>query len=252
MEITKHLMGMHVTVEVKDGNELHGCNLVFEYLDYIDQTFSTYKTNSEISKINRGQLLKSEYSADMVEVFNLAEQTKQETRGYFDIKKADGKLDPSGIVKGWGIWKAGLLLKQKGYQYFFIDAGGDVQTSVPNSVQKSTEQRSWTVGIRNPFNVEEIIKVLKITNQGVATSGTYERGQHIYNPHDLNQPIKEIVSLTVIGPNIYEADRYVTAAFAMSKDGINFIETIKDLEGYAINDKGIATMTSGFEKYVTN
>ena len=84
---------------------------------------------------------------------------------------------------------------------------------------------------------------------GMATSGTYIRGQHIYNPLD-DKEITEIVSLTVIGPNVYEADRFATAAFAMGKEGINFIERTAELEGYIIHKDGIATLTSGFEKYV--
>jgi thiamine biosynthesis lipoprotein len=84
----------------------------------------------------------------------------------------------------------------------------------------------------------------------VATSGTYERGQHIYNPHQANQTIDDIISLTIIGPNIYEADRLATAAFAMGKAGINFVETWPDCEGYLIDAGGLATMTSGFDTYL--
>ena len=84
----------------------------------------------------------------------------------------------------------------------------------------------------------------------MATSGTYIRGQHIYNPHNRVQTFDDIVSLTVIGPNIYEADRFATAAFAMGKSGIDFIESLPGFEGYIIDSNGIATMTSGFENYV--
>lgn len=244
MRKTKSVMGMHVTVEVKDGDEGKGCDTVFDYFNYIDKTFSTYKSDSEISKINRGEISEQQYSSDMREIFRLAEQTKQQTRGYFNIRQPEGFLDPSGIVKGWAIWQASLLLEKAGYRHFFIDAGGDIQSRVPDNSTKP-----WDVGIRNPFNKEEIVKILKITNQGVATSGSYERGRHIYNPHKPQEILEDIVSLTVIGPNIYEADRFATAAFAMGSEGINFIELIGGLEGYMINKNGIATMTSGFEKY---
>jgi thiamine biosynthesis lipoprotein len=65
-------------------------------------------------------------------------------------------------------------------------------------------------------------------------------------------PLSKIASLTVVGPNVYEADRFATAAFAMEEDGIMFIESLKNFEGYSINSEGIATMTSGFEKYMSN
>ena len=97
----------------------------------------------------------------------------------------------------------------------------------------------------------EIIKVIYVSDEGVATSGTYIRGLHIYNPKD-HKPMDKIVSLTVIGPNVYEADRFATAAFAMGLDGINFIEKLPGFEGYIIDKGGVATVTTGFNKYTTN
>ena len=123
--------------------------------------------------------------------------------------------------------------------------GGDIQVAGTNS-----QGQPWRVGIRNPFNPHEIVKVLAIGDCGVATSGTYIRGQHIYNPKSSGQPITEIVSLTVIGPNVYEADRFATAAFAMGRAGIFFIEQLEGLEGYMIDRHGQATLTSGFARYV--
>jgi thiamine biosynthesis lipoprotein len=85
---------------------------------------------------------------------------------------------------------------------------------------------------------------------GIATSGTYRRGQHIYDPHNTGAPLAEIVSISVIGPNVYEADRFATAAFAMGGQGINFIENLKGFEGYMINKDGIAIQTGGFVRYL--
>ena len=114
----------------------------------------------------------------MREVLALAEQTKRETGGYFDIRRPDGTLDPSGIVKGWAIRNAAAIIAASGVRDFFIEAGGDIQSSGTNASGKP-----WSVGIRNPFNADEIIKVVYPRGRGVATSGTYVRGQHIYDPH---------------------------------------------------------------------
>ena len=238
-------MGTHITVEIQDKPTEEKFQKVFDYFRSVDETFSPYKKDSELSKINCGKLTIKDASPQMQEVYELAEKTKQETFGYFDIKKPDQSLDPSGVVKGWAIWKAGLILKQAGSERFFIDVGGDIQASSPT---KETEH--WKVGIRNPFNKSEIIKALKISNEGVATSGTYERGQHIYNPFLPSQKIEDVVSLTVIGKNVNEADRFATAAFAMGKKGIEFIEKVPGLEGYMVGKDGIATYTSGFNQYV--
>ena len=115
---------------------------------------------------------------------------------------------------------------------------------------KNAEGENWRVGIRSPFNNQDIIKAVALKGQGIATSGTYVRGQHIYNPHQPQQKIKDIVSLTVIGTDVLEADRFATAAFAMGEDGIHFIEALPGFEGYMVNASGIATQTTGFGAYV--
>ncbi len=241
------MMGMPITVEVVDVSASADLlERVFAYFDTIDQTFSTYKDTSEISRINRGELALEQASQDMQLVFALAEQTRVETDGYFDICHG-GRYDPSGIVKGWAIFNAAEILREAGCENYYVDAGGDIQ-----AVGNNSDGENWRIGIRNPFNRAEIVKVLSVTDRGVATSGTYVRGQHIYNPMRQGQVITDIVSLTVIGPNIYEADRFATAAFAMGWDGIRFIATLDGFEGYMIDAAGRATFTSGFERYVTH
>ena len=115
---------------------------------------------------------------------------------------------------------------------------------------KNTDGQSWRVGIRNPFNEREIIKVLKLDDCGVATSGTYVRGDHIYNPHAYQEKISDIVSMTVVAANVYEADRFATAAFAMGKNGIAFVGTQAGCEGYMVAADGAAMFTDGFSQYV--
>ncbi len=291
---------MPITVEVADISATKDAlNKIFSYFEYVDEKFSTYKETSEISRINRGELKEPEFSGDMKTILALSEETKKQTNGYFDIVRGDGTYDPSGLVKGWSIYNASNILLKDGFVDFYIDAGGDVQVH-----GKNAEHKTWSVGIKNPFNQKEIVKVLYVQNEGVATSGTYIRGQHIYDPKKRSEPITDIVSLTVVGPNIYEADRFATAAFAMGKEGVAFIEKLelfgksssvatwrdfrakdanldegvamltprKDsrlaaensavlagngisrqapdgFEGYMIDKNGVATMTSGFERY---
>ncbi len=240
MKETRILMGMPITVEIPgDGSVQAAIDRVFDYFKYVDEKFSTYKDTSEITAINRGKLTADNYSEDMREVLRLCEQTKKETDDYFNIVTPAGSLDPSGLVKGWSIYRAADLLRGMGVKEFYIDAGGDIEAA----------GKIWKVGIKNPFKQEEIVKVLYVQDAGVATSGTYIRGEHIYNPKDSNRPANDIMSLTVIGPNIYEADRFATAAFAMGKPGIMFIENLKGFEAYMIDRNGIATMTSGFGPY---
>ncbi len=242
-------MGMPITVEIVNPQATEEIfNEVFNYFTHIDEKFSTYKSTSEITAVNDGKLTPSDASEEMQLIFMMCEETKQQTGGYFDIKTPAGNYDPSGLVKGWAIWNAAKLLEKNGFANFYIDAGGDIQPHGHNA-----DGEKWAIGIRNPFNQNENIKVVYIgdAHEGVATSGTYIRGNHIYNPHGGGEPANEIVSLTVIGPNIHDADRFATAAFAMGIDGIKFIEQLPGYEGYVIDKNKIATMTTGFEKYTT-
>ena len=244
MKQTSLVMGMPITLEIVDAAVTQNdMDVVFAYFFSVDERFSTYKETSEISQFNRGELLPKQYSEDLRTVLALCEQTKKETRGYFDIWH-DGMYDPSGIVKGWAIQKAANMLQAWGFQHFYVDAGGDIQMS------GKKDGELWRVGIRNPFNRNENVKVLALTDKGIATSGTAIRGQHIYDPHHPEMPLVDVVSMTVIGPNVYEADRFATAAFAMGTRGIQFIESLTGFEGYMIDAHARATYTSGFERYV--
>lgn len=245
MRETRILMDMPVTVEIIDGSASKSAiAAVFDYFTYIDNKFSIFKESSEISRVNRGEFGESYYSQDMKTVLLLAQQTKEQTGGYFDIYH-NGRFDPSGIVKGWAIYNAANILKNLEFKHYYVDAGGDIQVSGRNS-----QGEDWSVGIRNPFNIHEVVKVISLTDKGIATSGTYMRGNHIYNPYGPNRKITEIVSLTVIGPNVYEADRFATAAFAMGRKGIEFIGLLKGFAGYMIDNRGIAIYTSNFNRYV--
>jgi FAD:protein FMN transferase len=244
MKETRLLMGMPITVEVIDPGVRDG-NLedVFAYFVAVDEAFSPYKASSEISRLNRGELGEDQYSEDLKTILALSEQTRIETHGYFDIQRASIR-DPSGIVKGWAVQQAARILETAGFRNFYVDAGGDMQ------IRGMKGGRPWRVGIRNPFNRNELVKVLALSDCGVATSGTAIRGQHIYDPHDADKELLEILSITVIGANVYDADRFATAAFAMQCQGIRFIEALPDFEGYMIDANARATYTSGFERYV--
>ena len=243
MKKQKTIMGMPVIVNVADKNVTgEDISEVFSYLHYIDEKFSTYKKNSEISRINRRQLKEKDYSNDMKKIFFLSFKTKKETDGYFDIN-FNGVLDPSGIVKGYAINQAAKILKNKGFKNFYIEIAGDIEVCGKNNNEE------WKVGIQNPFNQKEIIKIVHLTNRGIATSGTYIRGLHIYNPKK-QKKATDIASISVIGPDVYEADRFATAAFAMGESGIEFISHLKGFEGYMIKKNKTAIYTKGFKNYV--
>src|SRR5476651_1746925 len=118
MKQTCPLMGMPITVEILDKQvNQQAIQDVYDYFTYVDQTFSTYKETSEISRINQGKLKIENASEDVRSVLLLCEETKKESNGLFDIQHR-GKIDPSGLVKGWAIQRAAELLKRKGFTQF--------------------------------------------------------------------------------------------------------------------------------------
>ncbi|HUY05118.1 MAG TPA: FAD:protein FMN transferase [Candidatus Paceibacterota bacterium] len=246
MKETRLSMGMPIEIEIVDNGAGAALEAAFAYLASVDERFSTYKEESEISRINRGEIEPGEESEEMHEVFALAEKTKQETSGYFDIRRPDGLIDPSGVVKGWAIRNTAALIRAAGHENYMVNAGGDIAMS-----GKNMKGEEWSVGIRNPFNINEIVKVVYPHACGIATSGSYIRGAHIYNPHTPGEELRDIVSITIIGPDVLEADRFATAAFAMGRKGVDFIEQLPGFEAYAIDAEGIAAMTRGFAAYTT-
>jgi thiamine biosynthesis lipoprotein len=251
MTETRILWDMPITVTIVDAKVTKkDINSVFAYFTHVDDVFNTFRQDSEISRINAGHLPRHRWSKEVKEVLALCEETKRQTNGFFEIRR-NGVLDPLGIVKGWAVHKACDSLLDKEFNNYYIEAGGDIETHGSNDKGLPAQAgKPWTVGIKNPFNRREIVKKLIVQNMGIATSGTYIRGNHIINPFAPTTPITDIVSLTVIGPDILEADRIATAAFAMGKNGITFIETLPGFEGYLIDSRGRATFTRGFAKYV--
>ena len=239
-------MGTAATINIVADNVTESnIEQVFALLAEIENRFSFFKADSEISRINRGEINHEDYSVLMQEVFALSAKTKAETNGYFDIVTEKGQFNPSGLVKGWAISKAADLIRAMGFANFCVEIGGDIEVSGRNE-----NNNFWRVGIRNPFDLEQTVKVLQLLNCGIATSGIYLRGQHIYDPHEYAKKFGEIVSLTVVAKSAYEADRFATAAFAMGRAGIEFIENHPELEAYMIDKNGLATLSSGFDKYL--
>jgi FAD:protein FMN transferase len=177
---------------------------VFAWLEWVDATFSTYRAGSEISRLDRGELALADVHPLVREVLERCEALRVETGGFFDAR-AGGRLDPSGYVKGWAVARAAA--RADGNR-FFIDAGGDVVA----------RGGPWRVGIRHPLRSDRFADVIELTDTAVATSGTYERGPHILDPHT-GRPARGPMSVTVVGPDLGTADAYATAAFAMGAAG---------------------------------
>ncbi len=242
MKQTELIMGMPITVEIV-GAESQFIEQVFDYFRHVDTVFSTFKPDSEISRFNRGEIEKSRLSDEVREVLAACQRLKLRTSGYFDIARGNG-IDPSGLVKGWAIWNAADLIEHAGFINYCVDAGGDIQLGGTNETGGY-----WQVGLRHPVQKDKVTAVMELTNSAVATSGTYERGQHIYNPHT-GEAVTDPIALTVVGTNIEDADVIATAAFAMGpQKALDFVAS-QGMEGYMITADHRAQYTEGFRNYL--
>ena len=218
-------MGTAISIEVPGLKNEAVIKMAFERLREIDRRFSPYKKDSELSEYNRGGLSEQTLSAEMKFVLHACRSAEEKTGGYFSAWYGD-KCDPSGYVKGWAIAEAGKVLEAKGHNTYCIYVGGDI-------LARSDGKKVWNIGIQHPLDKQKILNKLSIINGAAATSGSYERGKHIINPHT-KKPAGELLSITVTGPDIVMADILATAAFAMGREGIDFIGRQKGYEALAI------------------
>jgi FAD:protein FMN transferase len=214
------IMGTVVSVDVRDRTVRSSIvEDVFDSLREVDRRFSPFKPDSEVSLLMRGDLSEEEASPDLRAVLALCEAMRLSTGGYFDARRhrTDGRTDPTGIVKGWSIERAARLLETEGARNYAINAGGDVL------VRGDAEpDRAWRVGIQHPQVTNRVAAVLAIHDGALATSGAYERGAHIIDPHT-GRPAEGLLSMSVYGPDLAIADAYATAAFAMGADGAAWV-----------------------------
>jgi thiamine biosynthesis lipoprotein len=155
------------------------------------------------------------------------------TGGYFDAR-ARGRLDPSGLVKGWAVDRAVALLD---VGRACIDAGGDVLV----------RGRGWRVGVRHPRERGALCAVIEAGDLAVATSGAYERGLHIVDPHT-GRPPEGVLSVTVVGPDLATADAYATAAFAMGETGPAWTARLRGYDAMTILAGDEVLATPGFTR----
>ena len=186
---------------------------VTEYVKIVDQEFSTYKPDSQVSKIRRSELKIEDASDQMQEVWELCLKARELTDGSFDPWVVKGGYDPSGYVKGWAADKCVQILKRHGAENIQVNAAGDLVLAGGYENGKP-----WSIGVRSPENRFEVVKVFEITDGAIATSGTYEIGAHIKDPHTGLIAIGAR-SATVIGPDGGLADALATSLVVAGQDG---------------------------------
>ena len=221
------VMGMPVTVRADGGHDE-----VFAWLREVDARFSPYREDSEIARLDRGELAPADAHPDVRAVLARCERLRIASGGYFDARAA-GRLDPCGLVKGWAVDRAGALLRGR----YFIDAGGDVLV----------RGGPWRVGIRHPRRADALCAVLTVGDGAVATSGAYERGDHVLDPLG-GGPARGALSVTVVGRSLGTADAYATAAFAMGRHGPAWTARLRGWEAMTVLEDEEVLCTRGMAR----
>ena len=238
----EHVMGTVVSIDLRNCSRkdaVSGTASVVRWLHEVDALFSTYRPGSAISRIGRGELSPLHASAEVSWVLERCEELRQETDGYFDAW-ATGSLDPSALVKGWSVQRAADALAARGLTDFCLTAGGDVV-----SRGSRRDGLPWRIGIQHPKDHGAVAAVVHANGLAVATSGTYERGEHIVDPHTRAHPAG-LLSVTVCGPDLGTADAYATAAFAMGHKGADWTLGLHGYEAMTVLDDDRVYRTPGF------
>ncbi|MCL3996776.1 FAD:protein FMN transferase [Streptomyces lavenduligriseus] len=209
-----------------------------------DAVFSTYREDSEVSRLGRGELELSGCAPEVAEVLRLAARAERVSGGWFSARYR-GTPDPTGIVKGWAAERAARRLAAvDGVRGVGVNGGGDVQL-----LGAPEPGRAWRVGVADPLRAGGLAAVVSAAGArewAVATSGTAERGAHIVDPRSGRPAVTDLVSVTVVGPGLAFADCWATAAFAMgARKGLAWLETLPDTEGLLITTDGEVRCTAG-------
>ncbi|MCU1689285.1 MAG: thiamine biosynthesis protein [Pseudonocardiales bacterium] len=213
---------------------------VVDWLHWVDANFSTYRSDSAISRLAAlGRARTADGCREEVRhVLARCEELREATNGYFDAY-ATGRLDPSGYVKGWAIERASDMLIERGSTRHCINGGGDVQV-----IGGQAHCEPWQIGIAHPLHPGTLAAVIVGDDLAVATSGSAERGTHIFDPVARAEP-GYWSSVTLVGRRIAECDAYATAAFAMGEAAMDWVESLAGYEAFAIAVTGRTWASSG-------
>jgi FAD:protein FMN transferase len=236
------VMGTVISLDVRDASDATvdaAFARLMDWLHYVDRRFSTYRDDSDISRIDRGELAVDDAGTDVQWVLDRCAALREETGGAFD-ERAGGRLDPSALVKGWAVQRGADMLSADALTDFSLNAGGDVVVR-----GDALPDRAWRVGIQHPLERAAVAAALTLTDTAIATSGAYERGNHLIDPRK-GAPSSDVLSVTVIGPDLGLADAYSTAAFALGIDGPAWTLGLDGYEAMTILADGCVLCTPGF------
>jgi thiamine biosynthesis lipoprotein len=237
-----HVMGMPISLALRGrhaaDDAAHGAWAeAMAALHDVDRVFSTYRDDSCISRLGRGEITVEDCPPEVAEVLTLGELAREQSGGAFDVRRG-GVLDPSGVVKGWAVERAAKPLRALADTDFCLSAGGDL---VCRTVDLETP--AWRIGIEDPQAPDRVVAVVPVRNGAVATSGTVHRGAHLVDARTGLVP-EGVASVTVVGPDLTWADLDATAAYALGREALSWLGTRSGRTGIVVwSDGRVQTVT---------
>ncbi|MFM2321076.1 MAG: hypothetical protein RL612_223 [Actinomycetota bacterium] len=217
-----------------------------------DRVFSLYKPESPLSQLAAGKTSVGLCPPEVSVVWDECERWEKLTDGWFSPFTPEHTFDPSGLVKTWAARRAADSLIANGIKYFTLNAGGDVLIS-----DEASGELDWRIAVSKPVSIADAesgaLAVLDLKDtvfRAMATSGSAERGSHIWNPKSDLDPAKALTQISVIAKDLVEADVWATAAIAEGPNSLARIDALPDLEAMAILSDGQIAATPGFMKLV--
>lgn len=218
---------IHVDDAVDDGVFDSVVREVRTELGRLEAMFSVFRPDSEVSRINAGTLHHLDASAEVIDVLDACAHLEQVSDGAFSIRRSRGatEINPSGFVKGWAAERSSRLFGDHGLGHWYLGVGGDFAL---HGGMASGEP--WRIGIVDPRDASMLVGSVDVVDGAVATSGTAERGTHLWNPRT-GEPATTFLSVTVTGPSLTWADAYATTVFVMGEPGL---EWMGQFPGYSV------------------
>ncbi|WP_440711517.1 FAD:protein FMN transferase [Herbiconiux sp. YIM B11900] len=206
-----------------------------------DHLFSLYRADSELSRVARGELSLTRADASVGEAYAEALDWARRTGGAFTPHRPDGVIDLSGIVKAQAMAAAAPLLECAGETHWMLGVGGDILT------RGTFHDQPWTVGVVDPGDRSALLCTIGLTSTrtALATSGSAERGEHIWRSGGLAQP--HYRQVTVRAGDIVTADVLATAIVAGGPGRCQEILDNFDVDMVAIDDRGSITATPALQ-----
>jgi FAD:protein FMN transferase len=213
------------------------CERAMDILHEADRIFSTYKPNSPVSRLARGETTLADCPPVVAKVWDDCETWEKITGGWFNAFTPQHTFDPSGLVKTWAARGGAQYLEENGIIDFTLNAGGDIYLTDAVSVDLD-----WRVAVHKPVAIKsESAGVLTVVDlkgtpfRAVCTSGSAERGEHIWDPKAPGkEAARSLAQVTVVARDLVQADVWATAAFAQ---GPRAVRQLNDFNAKHPDDK---------------